>query len=245
MTNTHSPINGRDTPSIGTQPVRQRIANILCALFIATACQHATAEQGVVLDKATRKPIAGAIVDTSWTGAVWQVVQTRSVCYDLEVTTSDAEGRFTVSTIGKFRPLLQFKNRGTSVVVPGYDVDPSSNVLELEFLMVPRQGTKGEQFAKITRYLNRSDCPDAARKMHPVLKVVQKELSSLATTERERATVRSLLREVENYELSQSLDGKARANQPEETPAKTPSNSPTPKQEKPQVSAPESSEEKK
>ena len=138
--------------------LRIAVANIvlICLAMLSSGC--AVALEGTVIDKATGKPIAGAIVATSWTGYASMIVQTQHVCYDLEVTTTDERGRFTVATFGKLRPFLQNKNRGTSVFVPGYQIDPASH--ELNFIMVLRQGKKSEQFAKANRYQRNAGCPD-------------------------------------------------------------------------------------
>ena len=164
---------------------------------------YAIASQGTVIDKATGKPIAGAVVATSWSGYVPIAVQTLFVCYDLEVTTTDERGRFTISTFGKFRPFLQNKNRSIDVIASGYETDRSSK--DLDYVMVPRQGTKSEQFEKANRYQRNAGCPDDKKKMLPFMKAVYKDLASLALTKKELDTADSLLWQIETIELGQKI----------------------------------------
>ena len=117
--------------------------------LLSSGC--ATASQGTVIDKTTGKPMAGVFVVTTWSGYVPIAVQTHFVCYDIEMTTTDERGRFTVSTFGKFQPFLQNKNRYIYLVATGYEVDRSSE--GLDFVMRPRQGTKSEQFTKANEYM--------------------------------------------------------------------------------------------
>jgi len=183
--------------------LRTTVASVALIWIALLSSGCAIASQGTVIDKATGKPIAGAIVATSWTGYASMIVQTQHVCYDLEVTATDEQGRFTVSTFGKFRPFLQNKNRGTSVFVPGYEIDPMSH--ELNFSMVPRQGTKSEQFKTVNRYERHAGCPDYKQKTLPYLKAIYKELKPLATTKKEIDTADSVLWSVEIVEFGQKI----------------------------------------
>ena len=179
------------------------IASVALIWIALISSGYAIASQGTVIDKATGKPIAGAVVATSWSGYVPIAVQTLFVCYDLEVTTTDERGRFTISTFGKFRPFLQNKNRSIDVIASGYETDRSSK--DLDYVMVPRQGTKSEQFEKANRYQRNAGCPDDEKKMLPFMRAVYKDLELLATDQKELNTVRSLLREIETIEFGQKV----------------------------------------
>ena len=179
------------------------IASVALIWIALISSGYAIASQGTVIDKATGKPIAGAVVATSWSGYVPIAVQTLFVCYDLEVTTTDERGRFTISTFGKFRPFLQNKNRSIDVIASGYEADRSS--IDLDYVMVPRQGTKSEQFEKANRYQRNAGCPDDKKKMLPFMKAVYKDLASLALTKKELDTADSLLWQIETIELGQKI----------------------------------------
>ena len=172
--------------------------------LLSSGC--AIASQGTVIDKTTDKPMAGVFVATTWSGYVAIAVQTRGVCYDTEMTTTDERGRFTVSTFGKFQPFLQNKNRNIYLVAPGYETDQSSE--RLDFVMRPRLGTKSEQFTKANEYMRMGgSCgepiPDA--KVLPYLKAIYVDLAALATTKQELDTVDSVLWEIETLELGKKV----------------------------------------
>ena len=179
------------------------IASVALIWIALISSGYAIASQGTVIDKATGKPIAGAVVATSWSGYVPIAVQTLFVCYDLEVTTTDERGGFTIPTFGKFRPFLQNKNRSIDVIASGYEADRSS--IDLDYVMVPRQGTKSEQFEKANRYQRNAGCPDDKKKMLPFMKAVYKDLASLALTKKELDTADSLLWQIETIELGQKI----------------------------------------
>jgi len=183
--------------------LRTTVASVALMWIALLSSGCAIASQGTVIDKTTGKPIAGAIVATSWTGYASMIVQTQYVCYDLEVTTTDERGRFTVSTFGKFRPFLQNKNRGTNVILPGYQLDPASH--EFNLVMAPRQGTRSEQFEKANRYPPYASCPDSEQKTLPYLKAIYRELKMLATTKKELDTADSVLWSVETVEFGQKI----------------------------------------
>ena len=172
--------------------------------LLSSGC--AIASQGTVIDKTTGKPMTGVFVVTTWSGYVAIAVQTRDVCYDTEMTTTDERGRFTVSTFGKFQPFLQNKNRNIYLVATGYEVDRSSE--GLDFVIRPRQGTKSEQFTKANEYMRMGgSCgepiPDA--KVLPYLKAIYVDLAALATTKQEIDTVDSLLWQIETLELGEKI----------------------------------------
>ena len=167
---------------------------------------YAIASQGTVIDKTTGKPMAGVFVVTTWSGYVAIAVQTRGVCYDTEMTTTDERGRFSISTFGKFQPFLQNKNRNIYVVATGYEADRSSE--GLDYVMRPRQGTKSEQFTKANEYMRMGGgcgepIPDS--RVLPYLKAIYADLAALATTKDEIDIVDSVLWEIENLELGKKV----------------------------------------
>src|SRR3989344_7252350 len=74
------------------------LLSLLLGLSAFTACATTPLQpvQGQVLEEGTNKPIANALVVGRWMGTVTHgIVESRTVCYHVESTTTDAEGRFT------------------------------------------------------------------------------------------------------------------------------------------------------
>jgi len=182
------------------------IASVALMWIALLSSGYAIASQGTVIDKTTGKPMAGVFVVTTWSGYVAIAVQTRGVCYDTEMTTTDERGRFSISTFGKFQPFLQNKNRNIYVVATGYEADRSSE--GLDYVMRPRQGTKSEQFTKANEYMRMGGgcgepIPDS--RVLPYLKAIYADLAALATTKDEIDIVDSVLWEIENLELGKKV----------------------------------------
>jgi hypothetical protein len=74
--------------------------NLLFVVISTTACVSGPRDwpsvHGVVLDKDTNEPVEGAFIITNWGGAVPRLVQRESVCYRIDIGTSDKQGKFTV-----------------------------------------------------------------------------------------------------------------------------------------------------
>ena len=148
------------------------------------------AEQGVVIDKTTGKPIPGAIVLATWYGQVGVFVQNNSTCYKAELAVTDEQGRFEVSAFsGNLNPFIRDRNRSTTVLVRGYREAPSST--DLRVVMEPRTGSKSEQFEQLPAF-SVLDCPDQ-RRLLPFLKALHDEMSSLAETEMQRKRAAGVL----------------------------------------------------
>src|SRR5450432_2308644 len=159
---------------------KRSILKMASLLLFTTASMSTLAEQGVVLDKTTGKPIPGAIVVATWNGVVGVMVQGTSQCYKVEVAIADDKGRFDVSSFsGNLNPFMMDRRRELSVLVPGYrestDWDPRS----LRVLMDRQTGSKSEQFQHLPRALAFS-CAGDERVLLPFLKALYKEMDSLA-----------------------------------------------------------------
>lgn len=74
--------------------------SFLFVVISTTACVSGPRDwpsvQGVVLEKDTNEPIGGAFIIANWGGSVPRLVQRESVCYHMDIVTSDEQGEFTV-----------------------------------------------------------------------------------------------------------------------------------------------------
>jgi hypothetical protein len=177
------------------------ILKLVSFLLFATASMSSLAEQGVVLDKTTGKPIPGAIVVATWNGVVGVVVQGTSQCYKVEVAIADDKGRFNVSSFSwNLNPFMIDRLRGVTVLAPGYGFSADWDPTSLRIPMEPRTGTKSEQFKHLPS-TQAVGCFDAERVMLPYLKALSREMASLATTKEDKLKASSVLFLIERIEV--------------------------------------------
>jgi hypothetical protein len=113
-------------------------------------------ESGMVLDQATRQPVADAIVVMRWHGN-WTKIggESTSACYHVETARTDARGRYRIaawSTPWSFSD-LRFTRSGVSfdAYKPGQVAifKEDAPVSPEQILMGPFKGTKDEYFERV------------------------------------------------------------------------------------------------
>jgi hypothetical protein len=173
--------------------------SILLFSIWAASC---VADTGIVMDKVTSKPIAGAHVVVAWRGVMVTPVQDQSICYDAQATITDENGRFEISGLsGNVNPLLLNRNRSIQILAPGYKVAPGTDRDALRFLMEPESGTTSEQFKRLPSP-HALGCPIADKKeLLPFLRALHQEMTRLAATVDERKRASNTLFEVESIQL--------------------------------------------
>lgn len=68
-----------------------------CGVAAHAAALSGNEIEGVVLDKVTGKPVAGAVVLASWHGRTSDLAHGASVCYHVETARTDAAGKYRIA----------------------------------------------------------------------------------------------------------------------------------------------------
>lgn len=171
------------------------VAIILTALFSSLA------EEGVVIDKTTSKPIPGAVVVATWTGVVGVMVQGSTQCFKAEVRVTDEKGRFEVSSFSwNLNPFMIKRQRDFIVVASGYREAADWNPGDPRVLMEPQAGSKSDQFKRLPRF-QPLGCHVPPGVLLPYLKARYAEMKSLAGTKEEKLETSRVLSEIEFIEI--------------------------------------------
>jgi hypothetical protein len=182
---------------------KRSILKMASLLLFTTASMSTLAEQGVVLDKTTGKPIPGAIVVATWNGVVGVVVQGTSQCYKAEVAIADDKGRFDVSAFSwNLNPLMIDRQRDFAVLAPGYRESAKWFPRDPRVLMEPQTGSKSEQFARLPG-TDPLGCFDANKVVLPYLKALYAEMLPLATSTDEKMKAANIAFEIDFIEVGE------------------------------------------
>jgi hypothetical protein len=166
-------------------------------LFLAMSgwSPESSAETGVVVDRATGKPLAGVQVVVMWTGVIRTAVQPHSSCYRAEVAVTDANGRFEAPGFsGDWNPLLMDRRRVVGAMLPGYVQAPRTDFESLDVSMIA-----GGEFFQLPGAP--FGCPIDEKKTLPYLKVLAAEMQRLAKTSEEQKRAMSMLFAAEEAEF--------------------------------------------
>jgi hypothetical protein len=182
----------------------KRFILIMASLLLFTTASMSTlAEQGVVLDKATGRPIPGAIVVATWHGVVRTFVEPASQCYKVEVAVADGNGRFDVSSFSwNLNPFMMDRLRGVTVLAPGYGVSSDWDPTSLRILMEPQTRSKSEQFARLPSTYPLG-CFGANKAILPYLKTLYAEMLPLATSTDEKMKAANVAFEIDFIEVGE------------------------------------------
>jgi hypothetical protein len=151
--------------------------------------------QGVVLDKSTNQPIAGAIVGARWHGHWTNLLAgSSSACYHVETARTDANGRYAIPAWTRPpKPLEDFRfsdgGNDTAVFKPGY-VDLPGGAGGTMY-MEPFVGTNDEYFAKVL-FSQRWLCNAAGesnRNLYRVFRAAEVDAEPRAITPEQRSRV--------------------------------------------------------
>jgi hypothetical protein len=185
---------------------------LLFGLSTLAACATTPLQpvQGQVLEEGTNKPVANALVVGRWMGTVTHgIVESRTVCYHVESTTTDAEGRFTLPPTEKeykyrdgdhYTSITVYKLGYEAYLPPGYARSEAyrQNIRYLQ----PFAGGREERLAYLSRIaVSCSDKKEIEINLLPLYKALHEEAKGLAITRDDKLKVLYRLRDVERLEL--------------------------------------------
>jgi hypothetical protein len=163
--------------------------------------------EGRVVDKDTGKPIEGAYVVAAWRGSLISPPERVSVCFHVNVTMTDKEGKFSFSDwSGNFDPLIVNRRMQPDVFYKaGYywDLSKPFTTINNTFVLTPHRGTPEERFEQINGLRVPTNCekPRDGKKLLPLLKEVFAEASAVAASPSQKAAADKWLFSVEVYEF--------------------------------------------
>jgi hypothetical protein len=179
---------------------KKTILKIIGGLAIAYFAITAIASTGTVVDD-KGKPIKGAHVIAYWNGDTGIAVQPNSVCYHLEATTTDENGRFRIPTFsGNLNPFVGRRQRAIDVFVPSYRETYFSDREHYRLKFAPLEGTKRQQFEEVNHRFMGGGCGNEKARLS-FIKAVYTELVKLAESKEEKEICDSLLFSIESIEF--------------------------------------------
>ncbi len=177
---------------------------LLFLALLSVASMQIFAERGVVAERATGKPIPGAVVVATWSGVVRTVAEPASQCYKAEVIVANDAGEFEVSSLSwNLNPFMLDRRRELSVIAPGYKESPTWPPTQLQVLMEPQVGSKAEQFKNLPE-ASATMCFGDKRILLPYLRALHSEMMSLATKKEELLKASGILFLIEKTELGEA-----------------------------------------
>ena len=176
-------------------------------VFLALASEIAWSYEGRVVDKDTGKPIEGAYVVAAWRGSLISPPERVSVCFHVDVTMTDKEGKFSFSDwSGNINPLIVNRRMELEVFYKaGYywDLSKPFPIINKTFVLTPHSGTPEERFEQINALRVPIDCekPRDGKKLFPLLKEVFAEASAAALSPKQKMAADEWLFLAERYEF--------------------------------------------
>ena len=179
-----------------------RVAAVALLLSVASAQAFSlsgTAVDGKVVDENTGSPVAGAVVVVTWVGDTSGIVGGNTVCYHVETTMSDADGKF--HTPRWFRWSLSgilIAERGprAKAYKTGYTGPSSSGANPSVVLIAP--GTDDQYFENLLYLPN---CPEAAesrKNLYRLYAIVAKDSEPLARSREQKERVARIQEQAKN-----------------------------------------------
>lgn len=166
---------------------------VMAAMFAVAVlfAVDAHAASGRVINEVTGKPIEGVFVVATWDGFVSMGPEGRTVCYKLEMTRTDREGKFSLPEWSfNFNPFLWRRNRYVGYYVTDFEESPNNDPKGLrdppeagDVLMRPFSGDMQERLQFLAAGLDES-CLSPIRlgqKLFPYYEMKYEEAKRLAT----------------------------------------------------------------
>lgn len=177
----------------------KKLGGLAIACFALAAC----AADGIVVDE-NGKPVKGAYVVAYWTANVGIAVQPHTKCYRSEITTTDENGRFQISSFsGSIDPFKTNRKLYVEIFVPGYQLKSGSSQ-GLRFAVTPLTGSKSEQFQQVYSFYRGAACGNDDAFL-PTLKARYKELVRLSETKAEIKICNSFFYDIESIEFGEKV----------------------------------------
>lgn len=206
-------------------------AGILFALLLTTFALSSEPIEGVVREEGTSKPVPDAIVVARWSGHLATFAHGRTVCYHVESTITDGQGRYRIPAWKmKVAEDWQKNIRPETVIVTahklGYEShSPPGYTRSKEFKQNVRYlkvftGGRGERLRYLQRVNSATACGSAGESkmsLLPLAKALYEEAIGLAGTEDEMKIVNNLRFSMEiidlGYETAERRDIERRRGQ--------------------------------
>ena len=155
---------------------------------------------GMVLEDETDKPIAGAIVVVQWRGDLPGFADSKTMCYHVESTLTDAAGRYRIAKWKKkpdperdWERRIVNKEFIVSAYKEGYGLTKQAIREKHEVVyMGSFEGTAEERLGYLLRMLSATSCPSAGRsskKLYSMYKAMYDEAKAVSITDGDRKTV--------------------------------------------------------
>jgi hypothetical protein len=93
---------------------------IILSACVVGASRHFPDQTGTVLEQDTDTAIPDAIVVARWKGWISQLVDSQSVCYHVETSSTDAKGRYDIKDWTKLSGKVHHESISYTVYKPGY-----------------------------------------------------------------------------------------------------------------------------
>jgi hypothetical protein len=156
----------------------------------STACAYSGGPiEGKVLEEATDKPIAGAIVVVRCEGTAFSFVESPTVCIHVESATTDKDGRYRIPAWrASAKP---WSVHGIEPIVTAYKAGyqwpkrpPKSLGDEVQYL-TPFRGTRGRRLEFLERVLDATRCGsqnDSEKNLHALFFGMYEEAKGIAVS---------------------------------------------------------------
>jgi hypothetical protein len=172
------------------------------AIGIALSAESGCADTVEVIDAATKSPIADVYIVTRWEAAAFQGVQSQHRCFKVDVTRTDANGKFSSPAFsGNVDPLLHDRKRSLWFYKRGYRsaYDTPTGMTIHEIAPDSSSGLTRLRYLALAR--NKMNCGTAQQQkevMLPLYEALYQEAREIGTTAEELAYVNDALFVVEN-----------------------------------------------
>lgn len=189
------------------------VAPIVALLFSGPVL----ALQGQVVESGTGRPLPGVFVFVWWMGDMSIAVQPATRCYKADILTTDSEGRFRVPEMsGNINPLITDRRRNLRFYKPGYREMERAVASERVEMGKRDPQKRAQSFVEVFEEALPSYCDFDDKKLLPLFKAMDPELSALAETRQEKEKSLGIKYAIEQIELGEDA---ARRNLDERTAA--------------------------
>ena len=175
-------------------------ATVLAAVLLTMLV--ACAEEGVVVERGSGRPLASVVVVRTWQGSLAVPVQGHTQCRHFELATSDAEGRFRTG----WRP-FSGDSKITGAYKRGYHIATGTNYQD-RIVMEPHASDGPSRLRQILDMSLPWSCPDTQRLIEPILRPRHQEAMEAASTPAEYDFADGLLGAIESLTLGMEAASK-------------------------------------
>jgi hypothetical protein len=178
------------------QGIRAQAAGVFIFAFALSGTSFA--EDGVVIEAESGRPIPNAIVVTTWRGQAMVPGEGGTICQKAEIAVTDVQGRFSVSST-VLNPGLYLTRRRVSVLSRGYRGAEGRDSDSLRVPMVVDRRPANEWLAAMAYPMG--GCQLDHRAFLPYYRELFEEAAPLAKTIEEKLKVNEVQYQIESVEL--------------------------------------------